>query len=278
MNILFLFSKIADSLKESKKFDADGFEEDTTSKFDKNVITPGTEFMERLSICLKYYIAERLQSHHLWKGLKIIYSDASVPGEGEHKVLNFIRSQRSSEGYDPNQSHWIYGADADLIMLGLSTHEARFYIIREVFVPPNKRKWLFCGTFGHDLNDCEMYKSNQNSQKKPLKNPILFQYVKIHVLREYLELELEINDGVHTSIDNKIDDFIFLWFFVGNDFLPHLPSFRIRNGAIDFILSIYKSFLPYMNGYLTNDCKLNMENINRVFYINYYLSILFWKS
>lgn len=115
-------------------------EDEAPSKFDKNVITPGTEFMERLSICLKYYIVERLQSNPLWKGLKIVYSDAGVPGEGEHKVLDFIRSQRISEGYDANQSHCIYGADADLIMLGLSTHESRFYIIREVFIPPNKRK------------------------------------------------------------------------------------------------------------------------------------------
>lgn len=90
----------------------------------------------------------------------------------------------------------------------------------------------------------------------------MFQYVKIHVLREYLALELEVNDGIHNDVDNKIDDFIFLCFFVGNDFLPHLPSFRIRNGAIDLILSIYKGFLPQMNGYLTKDCKLNMENIN----------------
>lgn len=110
------------------------------SKFDKNVITPGTEFMERLSICLKFYVAERLHNNPLWKGLKIIYSDSSVPGEGEHKILDYIRSQRNSPDYDANQSHCIYGADADLIMLGLSTHEARFYIIREVFVPPNKRK------------------------------------------------------------------------------------------------------------------------------------------
>lgn len=99
--------------------------------------------MEKLSECLKFYVAERLQSNHLWKGLKIIYSDASVPGEGEHKILDFIRSQRNSTGYDPNLSHCIYGADADLIMLGLSTHESRFYIIREVFVPPNKRKCAF---------------------------------------------------------------------------------------------------------------------------------------
>lgn len=222
-------------------------------KFDKNVITPGTEFMDRLSICLKFYIAERLQSSPLWKGVKAIYSDASVPGEGEHKILDYIRSQRNSDGYDPNQAHCIYGADADLIMLGLSTHEARFYIIREVFIPPNKQKCAFCGTFGHNLDNCEHYQNTKGTTKKALTNPVLFQYIKIHVLRDYLELELEINDGVHTDIDNKIDDFIFLCFFVGNDFLPHLPSFRIRNGAIDLIMMIYKNFLPKMNGYLTKD-------------------------
>jgi len=232
------------------------------TKFDKNVITPGTEFMERLSECLKFFVAERLQSNPLWKGIKTIYSDATVPGEGEHKILDFIRSQRNSEGYDANLSHCIYGADADLIMLGLSTHESRFFIIREVFIPPNKRRCAFCNNFGHDIANCEQFKSAAESKKKALTTPVLFQYLKVHVLREYLELELEVNDGVHTDTDNKIDDFIFLCFFVGNDFLPHLPSFKIRNGAIDLILSIYKSFLPKLDGYLTKNCSLNMVNIN----------------
>jgi 5'-3' exoribonuclease 2 len=48
--------------------------------------------MHRLTVALQFYIAERLQNHKDWKGIKIVFSDASVPGEGEHKILDFIRS------------------------------------------------------------------------------------------------------------------------------------------------------------------------------------------
>ena len=64
-------------------------------KFDSNVITPGTEFMHRLSIALKKYLVERANNNEDWKDLTLIFSDAFVPGEGEHKILDFIRSQRA---------------------------------------------------------------------------------------------------------------------------------------------------------------------------------------
>lgn len=88
--------------------------------------------MHRLSIAIKSFIIERqAEADPMWKNLVLIFSDAFVPGEGEHKILDFIRSQRAQENYDPNQSHCIYGADADLIMLGLSTHELHFFVLRE---------------------------------------------------------------------------------------------------------------------------------------------------
>jgi 5'-3' exoribonuclease 2 len=127
---------------------------DDIVEFDKNVITPGTEFMDRLSKALSYYVQEKLHNDSLWKGLKVIFSDSSVPGEGEHKILDFIRSQRSQPGYDPNTRHCIYGADADLIMLGLSTHEPNFCVIREAFMTEFEKTCTRCGQQGHLVSEC----------------------------------------------------------------------------------------------------------------------------
>lgn len=110
--------------------------------------------MHRLSVALKHYILERTNSDVHWEGVSVVFNDAFVPGEGEHKILDFIRSQRAQPDFNPNTSHCIYGADADLIMLGLATHEAQFYILRECVLSPKDRKCFKCGQMGHITSEC----------------------------------------------------------------------------------------------------------------------------
>ena len=65
------------------------------------------------------------------------------------------------------------------------------------------------------------------------------------------------------DLENIIDDFIFLCFFVGNDFLPHLPTLDIRKGGIDCLLYLYKHLLPELDGYLTKEGDLVLERVDR---------------
>lgn len=76
--------------------------EEPKKTWDSNNITPGTPFMDLLAESLRYWTKYKLSTDPAWKELKVIISDASVPGEGEHKIMNFIRSQRSSGTHDPN--------------------------------------------------------------------------------------------------------------------------------------------------------------------------------
>lgn len=228
--------------------------------WDSNVITPGTPFMLKIATFLRFYIRKRISTDSNWKNIRVMFSDASLPGEGEHKIMSHIRLQRSHPGYDPNTVHILHGLDADLIMLALATHEAHFYISREEVLFGRKsaeqqeRRQMESGFADKQkaLNvkvGIDAMELAENQQK-----PI--QRVSIPVLREYLAVEFAVvlRPGYlpfAPSLERLIDDVVFLCFFVGNDFLPHLPSLDIRDGALDFLFNVYKRLLPAMGRYIT---------------------------
>uniref|UniRef100_A0ACD5W9Z1 Uncharacterized protein n=1 Tax=Avena sativa TaxID=4498 RepID=A0ACD5W9Z1_AVESA len=230
---------------------------------DPNIITPGTEFMEELSVALEYYVRARLNAHPRWKDIKVILSDANVPGEGEHKIMSFIRSQRCMEGYDPNTRHCLYGLDADLIMLALASHEVHFSILREDVMRQSYQPKVSVHVAEASFTAQELQKvkcrgwfpriTEAKPEGKLPKKP--YQLLNIWVLREYLELEMSIPGCKHDT-ERLIDDFIFICFLTGNDFIPHIPSLEIHEYAVDLLIDVYKTTFNKMGGYIVDTDKI----------------------
>ncbi|GAA5930973.1 hypothetical protein JCM1841_003667 [Sporobolomyces salmonicolor] len=216
--------------------------------FDSNCITPGTPFMARLSAQLKYFIAKKVSEDADWKGVEIVLSGHEVPGEGEHKIMEYIRLAKAQPGYDPNMRHCLYGLDADLIMLGLLSHDPHFCLLREEV------------TFGP---------RGGKGKAKSLESQNFF-LMHLSLFREYLDLEFSSLKSLSPplpfeyDLERIIDDFILLNIFVGNDFLPHLPGLHINEGALNRLFEIYKRVLPQAGGYLNEHGVLNVQRLQLV--------------
>lgn len=203
---------------------------DNNEEWDTNAITPGTIFMDRLSKQLKNYFSN--------KKLKVIISDSNIPGEGEHKLLDHIRKNKDNEKVDV-----IYGLDADLIMLCMVCKVDNIYLLRETVEFDNKIH-------------VKGYK---------------FLYLDIDRLKNNLLLEIlqRINRSNLSKEENNniIDDYIFLSFILGNDFIPHSPTVSIKGGGVDLILDIYTRHLDELKCNLvsTEFKKINHDFLKNIF-------------
>lgn len=60
--------------------------------------------MANLTAHLKFYVQHKIATDREWQNIQVIVSGAEIPGEGEHKIAEFIRSQKGRKDYDPNTS------------------------------------------------------------------------------------------------------------------------------------------------------------------------------
>ncbi|KAI0091131.1 exonuclease II [Irpex rosettiformis] len=209
--------------------------------FDSNCITPGTVFMAKLSEQLRYFVNKKITEDANWRDVTVVLSGHEVPGEGEHKIMEYIRLSRAQPDYDPNIRHCLYGLDADLIMLGLLSHDPHFCLLREeVKFGPSKGKG-----------------------KQSLES-INFYLLHLTLMREYLDLEFNDIEPVLPfpyNLERVIDDFILLAVFVGNDFLPNLPDLHIHENGLEKLFDVYKKSLPSLEGYINEGGTINVKRL-----------------
>lgn len=186
-------------------------------QFDSNCITAGTKFMSDLSSNLK----DLRWIKYPKKKIDVKISTDSEPGEGEHKLINWIRENskntaRSAAGgvaaiNEENEEddhvkakahrlddvYCVVGLDADLILLCCLLKTENVFIMRE-----------------------SEYSIN---------------YIDITLARKLLPI--------------SIDDLLLLSCFIGNDFLPSIPSLEIKEsppelGALDYFFEIFQKYYP----------------------------------
>ncbi|XP_012994610.1 5'-3' exoribonuclease 1 isoform X2 [Esox lucius] len=216
----------------------------TEARFDSNCITPGTDFMARLQEQLKYFVNSKLSTDKAWQGVSVYLSGHETPGEGEHKIMEFIRSENAKPGHNPNVRHCLYGLDADLMMLGLTSHEPHFSLLREEV------------RFGG--------KKNQKRITAP--EETTFHLLHLSLFREYIDYEFsEVKNKISFEYDLEriIDDWILMGFLVGNDFIPHLPNLHINHDALPLLYRTYITVLPTLDGYLNENGHLNLVNFEK---------------
>jgi len=181
-------------------------------------LTPGTDYMERIHKKMQEFVKKLL----LTKKINIIYSSYHEEGEGEHKILQFIKKNIDNK---LSETIVIYGLDADLLFLSLGVgRNHNLYIMRE--------KQIF------------------NNKEVNLDDEIEYNYVEIKQLHNLIK-----NLGISTN------DFIVLCYLIGNDFMPGLLTTDVKKGGLDKIFTAYDNLLTKLKINRTDENKNIKSNL-----------------
>lgn len=203
--------------------------------WDSNIVTPGSLFMKKFDSALAAYVDHLVRI--VPNGCKVLYSDSSKFGEGEHKIFNYMRDTMG----DPSLAEKIviYGLDADLILLSL-------------------------------LNVCD------GTQIRLLREAPEFKVKSQHREEREAFLLLDVNslfdkiiishfDDPSKNKESSMRDYVMLCSLIGNDFLPPLSYLKIKHNGLETIISTYTQISSKLGGsYLCDDNHMDLIFLERL--------------
>ena len=217
------------------------FKKTATDVWNTAAITPGTIFMSELNNMIAEHFS-KLATNKESKDttLNILVSGSNEAGEGEHKLFDYIRKNPEKH---ITETTVIYGLDADLIMLSIN------------HLPISPSIYLF--------RETPHFIQSLNSELEPEANYFLDIPELTNAIIKYLNNEQKDLEETQTLNYNKVYDYIFICFFLGNDFLPHFPALNIRTGGIDKMLNAYRATIkPDEN--LTDGKTIQWSNVRKL--------------
>lgn len=209
------------------------FKKEKEDVWNTTAITPGTKFMEELNTMVSSHFNTKNPNN-----LNIIVSGSNKTGEGEHKLFEYIRSNPEKH---LTEFTVIYGLDADLIMLS----------VNHLPICPNI--YLFRET-PHFIQSIDSSLEPESSYYLDIPEFAIS-------LTKFMNNDKELTTQQQK---NKVYDYIFLCFFLGNDFLPHFPALNIRTGGVDKLLNAYKATIGNSDLNLTDGKTIFWSNVRKV--------------
>jgi len=222
------------------------------SSWSNTCITPGTRFMEDLhQYLLKHYSKK--------SKIQYIYSSYHTAGEGEHKILQYIKANNTNNCV-------IYGLDADLIFLSLASRKNNIYLLRE-----ESHFGCFRGKASKTSVEITSPKAKLSFNNKKVEKELFDPVLDVAQNLIYVSMD-EAKKAYNTIIHEMLDsdehyetlhhDLIFICFLLGNDFLPHFPSIDIHSEGLDEIINSYVECLfAYKQTLITiNENKIKINN------------------
>ena len=222
-----------------------------------SAITPGTKFMKDLNeSVVDYFLKKNNENNENSKISKLEYivSTSSVCGEGEHKIFDYMRKYPEYHNASDTVT-LVYGLDADLIMLTLN----HLHISKNLYLFRDTPEFIKSLDSTLDANKDYLLDIPELAES-------IVKYIHNYDdVREVGENEKIIGNNEMKSVDenlhtNRIKDYIFICFLLGNDFLPHFPAVNIRTVGIEIILNVYRETLGKTNKFLINGMKIQWKN------------------